>query len=166
MTLIFFSFTGMAQRIALSGSASIDPPKKFRKAQQSERSSLVTKRFGKTKFLAKSIQDPEKVYIVDDVILYINSTDVTAKTDALKELKVAFDDTFQGVKDYSSKIEKIGAKDVFVIDQVSEGLKLYRFTTINSYKNVVVNGFIQYNPGDEAKARTILEDLIKGLKFE
>nr|WP_068891082.1 hypothetical protein [Pedobacter panaciterrae] len=55
--LIFFSFTGMAQRITLSGSATIDPQKKLYKVQKSEISSLATKRFGKTKFLAKSIQD-------------------------------------------------------------------------------------------------------------
>lgn len=127
----------MAQRITLSGSATIDPPKKLHKAEKNEILSLVSKRFGKTKVLAKRIQDPDKVYVFEDVVLYINSVRVTAKPNALTDLKTASDDTFQGVKNYSSKIESIDGKDVFIIDEVSEGLKLYRFTTINSTGNVL-----------------------------
>lgn len=157
----------MAQRIALSKSATIDPPKKLYKLQKSEIPSLVTKRFGKTKYLAKSIQDnSEKVYLIDDIVVLINPVPITRQLGYLKALKYATDDTFQGNKNYSSKIERIGGTDVFIIDQVAEGLKLYRFFTVNSSENFVVTGLVQYKPGDEAKARTVLNDLIKGLKFE
>ena len=157
----------MAQRIVLSGSATIDPPKKFHKAQKSEISSMVTKRFGKTKYLSKTIQfSADKVYLIDDIVVFINSESMSRKPGFLKDRKLGFDDTYQNDKSYSSKIEAISGKDVLIMDMILEGLKMFNFTTTNSSEDFVVTGFVQYNLGEENKARTVLEDLIKGLKFE
>ena len=84
----------------------------------------------------------------------------------LAKLKSGIDDTAKGLKDYSSKIEKIGGRDVYVIDQLTEGVKVYRFRTVNRSEDIMVGGFIQYKSGDELKARKALEEIIKGLKFD
>ncbi len=156
----------MAQRIALSGSASIDPQKKLYKVQKSEISSLVSKRFGKTKFLAKSILDnADRVYMVDDMVVIVNSASMPRTQGFLKGRKLMFDDVGLKLSNYSSKIETVSGKNVFVINEISEGLKICRFTTVNSSEDFVVIGFIQYNPGNEIKARSVLEDIIKGLNY-
>lgn len=38
--------------------------------------------------------------------------------------------------------------------------------TVNRSEDIIVNRFIQYKPGEDMKARKVLEDLIKGLKLD
>ena len=167
LTLSLLCISCAAQKIVLSNTVSIEPPKKLLEADKNEISALVSKRFGKTKYLAKLIQNnPKKVYTIDDMVIFVNSDVVNNYPDFLKTYKMASDDVGLKIKGYSSKIENIGGRDVFVTDEVSEGQKLYRFTTVNRNEDFVVTGFIQYLPGQESKARTVLEDLIKGLKFD
>lgn len=167
LTLIIFSCSCMAQRIALSKSVSMSSQKKLHKADKKELSSLITNRLGKTKSLARSIgANPDNVYLIDDLVILVRSTSMPRDPGILEKLKSAIDDSARGFKDYSSKIENIDGRKVYVIDEVTEGVKVYRFRTVNRSEDIMVGGFIQYKQGDEIKARKALEDIIKGLKFD
>ncbi|RYE54805.1 MAG: hypothetical protein EOP48_11520 [Sphingobacteriales bacterium] len=164
---ITFSCSCMAQRVALSKSVSISVQKKLRKADAKELSSLVKNRLGKTKSLARAItSNQNNVFLGDDLIVLIKSIPIPKNPKILTELKLALDNSAEGLKNYTSKIENIDGREVYIVDQVTEGTKVYRFKTVNHSSDILVNGFIQYNPGDELKARKVLEDIIKGLKFD
>jgi len=168
-TFVIFSYACMAQapRIALSKSASLQPPRKMRKAEKQELSSLANTRFSKAKSLSRLIEGlQDKVYLVDDIVVLVNSGNATKEKGLLASLQRASDASGLNSKGYASKIEKIAGKDVFVIDHETEGLKLYRFTLVNPNEDFVVTGFVEYKPGQEVKARKVLEDLVKGFKFD
>jgi len=165
-TLVIFSYSSKAQRIALSKTANVDLPKKMVSAQVKDAKSLITQRFSKTKSLSNLVAtNLDKTYFVDNMVVMIKSASIPSEPGFLKTYQLAADETGLTINGYSSKIEKIDGKDVFVIDHISEGIKLYRFTTINSTEDQIVTGFVQHQAGDEIKARKLLEEVIKGLKF-
>ncbi len=81
-------------------------------------------------------------------------------------MKLALDDSGQHLPNYSSKIETIGDASLLILDEDFEGFKMYRFYGINSSGPGRVTGYVQYNAGDEKNARTVLENVIKGVKFK
>lgn len=167
LTLIIFIYSCTGRRIALSKSVSMATQKRLHKADKKEVSSIMTNRLGKTEGLARSIgSNPDNVYLLDDLVILVKATAIPRDQGILEKQRLARDDSARGLKDFSSKIENIGGRDVYVINQVTEGMKVYRLTTVNRSEDIIVGGFIQYNPGDELKARKALEDIIKGLKFD
>lgn len=152
----------MAQRIALSKSTTIDPPKKMRKAEKKEISTLINSKYSSAPSLKRQIEfSSDKLYMVDDIVVVVNSSEITRQTGKLKSMKTAWESISKGLLNTSSKIESIAGKDVFVIDMISEGFKLYRFTVVNKNEDFLVIGFVQFKPGDELKGRKVLEDIIK-----
>ena len=167
LTLTIIGCSCMAQRVAVSKSVSLSTQKKLRKADKKEITSLVTNKLGKTEYLARAItNNPDNVFLVDDLVVLVKSIPIPKNPKILTELKLALDNSAEGLKNYSSKIENIAGREVYLVDQVTEGIKIYRFRTVNRSGDILVNGFIQYKPGDELKARKALEDIIKGLKFD
>jgi len=167
LTFIILSCSCMAQRIALSKSVSMSTQKKLSKPGKKELSSLISSRFAKTEFLSRSISGhPDDIYMVGDIVVLVKSEVIKKTPGILKKQALARDNAGEKLKDFSSKIENIGGRDVYIIDQVTEGLKIYRFTTVNRSEDIMVGGFVQYKPGDELIAKKVLEDIIKGLKFD
>lgn len=171
LTLTLYSLASIAQQIALSDKAIMEPPKKMRKLSKAEIGSVASQKFSKTRFLLDNIKNsPNQMYQIDDMVIFINTSESSQTTKPihgyLKKLKLATDNVHHSDKSYSSSIETIGGKNVFIMNHIMEGINLYNFFTINKAEEFVVNGYVQYNAGDEVKARAVLEDVIKGIKFK
>jgi len=156
----------MAQRIALSKSATLEIPNQMIKVSKSNISKIASEKFGKTKFLIGTIKRyPDKVFTVGEMVIFVNSAEITQQKGILKVQKLASDDTSQHDKTYSSKIVAIDGKDVLVANRIVEGINLMTFTTFNPSENFCITGFIQYPQKDYAKAKAALENLISGIKY-
>jgi hypothetical protein len=170
LVLTLNSLVSIAQQIALSDKAVMEPPKKMRKLSKAEIESVANQRFSKTRFLIDNIKNsPNQMYQIDDMVIFINTSESSQTKPIhgyLKKLKLATDNVHHSDKSYSSSLEAVGDKNVFIMNHIMEGINLYRFFTINKAEEFVVNGYVQYNAGDEVKARSVLEDVIKGIKFK
>ncbi|MGY4383474.1 hypothetical protein ACVWYN_000493 [Pedobacter sp. UYP24] len=166
-TLIILSISCTAQRITLLDSVTLQLPKTMLKVSRENIPKLAAERFGKTKYIIRNIlYNPGKVYTVDDIVVFINSAKMPKEKGKLKVLKLGFDDNNENNKNYSSKIETIDGKDVAIINEITEGLNVFRFVTVNPAEDFCIIGFVQYNPKDYSKAKVVLEDIIKGLKYK
>ncbi len=165
--LAVISWTASAQRIALAGGASLQLPKKMLKASEASVRSLVKERYAAAESLTRLVgNNPGKIYMAGDILVFLNSAVIERDPKLLEKTKLASEDMEQQIKGFSQKIESIGDKRVLVVDHISEGIHLYRYTTMNEAGDLVVNGFVQYKPGQESTARAVLVGVINGISFK
>jgi hypothetical protein len=156
----------MAQRIALFKSTTLEIPGQMTKVAKSSVSKIASEKFGKTKSLKRIIKyNPDKVFTLGEMVIFVNSADIPQEKGVLKRLKIASDEVNERNKNYSSKIVNIDGKDVIVNEVIKEGFNLIRFTTVNPSENYCIRGFIQYPPKDYVKAKAALENIVTGLKY-
>ncbi|RZK22354.1 MAG: hypothetical protein EOO43_09715 [Flavobacterium sp.] len=160
------SYSCIAQRIVLSNSATIDPPKGMTKIPSKNISNTLGQKFAMTKYMSKAIKEHgDEIYTVDNMVIVVTSGRITREPGFLRRYKLALDETADFSSGYTSKIEMIAGKQVYTRQVIAESFNLYRFTAINSGEDTLVNGFIQFNESDRKRARVVLIDLIRGLKF-
>jgi len=164
---LLFSLVSVGQQITLSANATMSAPSTMKKLSSVEDSSIAANKFSKTKYLARNFANyPNSIYRIDNVLIMIIANSAKNSANYLQLLKTALDDTGHLLPDYSSKIETIGNTSVLVLNEVFEGFKMYRFFGVNSAGDGRILGYVQYNAGDETNAKTILENVIRSVKFK
>jgi|GEM_PF-2469050 len=163
---LLYSITSIGQTIELQDVASVTPPSK--KLIPISKDKIPE--FAKEKFRGKMVpydilNNSDDVYAVDDILVRVRAFKGPANPDFTKAKK-SFDILNNGVKGGASSIETIDNKVVYIMWIPDEYLGTCYFACINKHHNVTITGKLEFNAGDEAKARSVLEDIIKGLKFK
>lgn len=67
---------------------------------------------------------------------------------------------------YKSAVETVNNNEVLTLHYYKENIGSYTFFVTNSTYDQMINGKIQFNKSDEKRARKILDNLLKSLKFQ
>ena len=68
-------------------------------------------------------------------------------------------------KSYTSSIETIKNNKVLVVNQTAGNVGYYHFYCYDNKNSSAVNGRLEFNIADKAKATRILSDILNGVEF-
>jgi len=153
--------TGFAQQIEFANMASIKPPDRMQKMQQKEVLNMTRQNLGKHPSLQNFLNsNSDYVYKVDDITIFIK-TSPRQPSNKLNALKL----TMQSIGPAS--IETVdGKRFVLGLDSTKKDVVLYRFFCVNSANTVQVAGVVTADLKDKEKAKAVIYELIKGIKFK
>lgn len=159
--VLFLSITCIGQRLNLSNVASIELPPKAIKLDTQKMSEYAHQKFSKRPDLQRLFdRHKNEIYKIDDILLQINAIKLqVAAPDRANQLRMQL--THIG----PTTLENIDDKQLVINFDYYEGTMCYRFFYFNKPASVQAGGILQFNPADKDKARSILYNLIKRLKF-
>jgi hypothetical protein len=155
----------MAQRIELNDAISISPAAKMKKLSKSE--ALASDTFYKKSLVRSQMyHNPDNTYRIDDITVSLNSEKGKIDSNKLTDLKASYLYLSRTNKKNWATIESVNNRNVLIKYFESDDTAFFQFFTVNSSNTVIVVGQVEFNPGEQVKARVILDDLIKNIKFK
>ncbi|GAA4092537.1 hypothetical protein GCM10022392_13550 [Mucilaginibacter panaciglaebae] len=133
----------------------------MQKMQRSELLSITQQKLGKHPSLQSFFNNhPDDVYKVGNIMVLLN-TIPRRPSSKLKAEKI----TMQSIGPAS--IETVdGKRFALGLDSTKKDVILYRFFCVNSSNTVQVAGVVTADIKDKEKAKAIIYDIIKGIKFK
>ncbi|MDB5003599.1 MAG: hypothetical protein JWQ34_1824 [Mucilaginibacter sp.] len=160
ITCILFSITCLAQQMDLTY-ATINPPKGMVKMSSTDVLTFTTAHFKKNETLkAFVIKNAKDVYKVDNVLVLFNCQTRTPQDPSLAKTQEFLAPLG------TTTLTTVDDKQILVLLQNYEGVMVYRYFCTNKANTRMAAGLIQFEPADQAKAKGILEGLLKSVKFK
>jgi len=158
---IILCFTGFAQQIEFANMAAITPPSRMQKLQQTEVKRITEQKLGKYPSLQNFLNsNSDNVYKAGDITILIKTTP-KRPSDKLKAFKLGL----QSIGPAS--IETVDGKNFALgLDSTKVDVVVYRFFCVNSSNTIQVAGLVTADLKDKDKAKSIIFELIKGIKFK
>ena len=158
---IIHCFTAFAQQLEFANMASITPPDRMQKMQQKEVLNMTRQKLGKHRSLQNFLNNYSKdVYKVGDIVVLLN-TIPRLRSYKLDAQKILLRSTGP------ASIETLDGKRVLIgLDSTKTDVVVYHFYCVNSSNTTQVGGLVQADIKDKEKAKAIIYDIVKGIKFK
>ena len=162
-----YSLTTTAQKIALSNKININLPSKSEKLSKDQILAFVNERFKNDEIALTAAQNtnPDHTYVADNVLVTLFYGNKSVNENYLLQTKKGLDEMSRKDKSYTSSIETIKNNKVLVINQTAGNVGYYHFYCYDNKNSSAVNGRLEFNIADKAKATKILSDILNGVEF-
>jgi hypothetical protein len=154
----------IAQRIDLNDAISVSPTVKMTKLSKNEALSSNTF-YKKSLIRSQMYHNPDNTYRIDDITVSLNSEKGKIDPNKLLNAKTFYLYLSKANKKNWANIEIVNNRNVLIEYFEADDTAFFQFYTVNSSNTVIVAGQVEFNPGQQVKARGILDDLIKNVKF-
>ncbi|HEY9534094.1 MAG TPA: hypothetical protein VIQ77_06135 [Mucilaginibacter sp.] len=153
----------MAQRIVLSNIASIDAPVGMRKMDKSSVLGSSKLKFQARPDLQERInRHANNIYRIDDVLIELHVFNRMPEPGRAQSLRAMYASTFG-----PTTLENLDNKQIIItLDTLDHPADVYHFFCLNNDASIQAAGFVKFEPGDKDKARSILHDILKSMKFK
>ncbi|GAA4104945.1 hypothetical protein [Mucilaginibacter panaciglaebae] len=161
LSAIFFASICFGQQIEFANMASITPPGRMQKMQHSEVLNITHQKLGKHPSLQSFINDhPDNMYKVDNILVLVKTVPKSPSFKLETQRKL-----FQ--RSGSTSIETLGGKKFLItFDTTLNDIAVYHFFCVNSSNTTQVGGLVTADIKDKEKAKAVIYDIVKGIKFK
>lgn len=158
---LFFSVTCVGQRLNLSNVAYIELPGKMIRLDTQKVSEYSNRRFSKRPDLQRQFKRfKDETYKIENVLIQISAIKLqVADLNRANQLRMQL--THIG----PTTLESIDGKQLVISFDNYQGVMCYRYFYFNNSASIQAAGIVQFEPADRDKAKSILHDIIKRLKF-
>lgn len=158
---LLFTVTCFGQQIEFSNMASVKASSKMQKMQREDVLSTTGQRLAKQSFLRNYLNNnSNNMYSIDGIMILIK---VVPRTPSFKLQDQKL--TLQTLG--PANIETLnGNKFLLGLDTTNTDVAIYHFFCVNASNTTQVSGLITADEKDKEKAKAIVYDLIKGIKFK
>jgi hypothetical protein len=166
--VIMFSNVAMSQETSLKNIADID----IKGAKKIDFAKNKNSKIGKSKnsVISRTESNVGEVYELDGMNLFVNGASGEVKNNHLEEIDNVFKEMhgWRPGDPYDSKIETFGQYRVLVIGFEFDDDKMgrYSFFAVSKNNKKLLNGALEYELVDKAKAKEALSSFIKSIKFK
>jgi hypothetical protein len=167
IALLVYCNIANAQQITLNKDVNINLPKNTQKITKEEALQHVTKTFNNDKILYNSISRRrfDNVYKINNVLISLFTDNQKVNGDHLYLTKKGFDELFKENHTYSATLKSVNDYSALIINYSLVNVYYYRLFCYNKDNSKAVTGILEYNQSDAIQAKTILDELIKGIRF-
>ncbi|GAA4104902.1 hypothetical protein GCM10022392_33160 [Mucilaginibacter panaciglaebae] len=163
------ALTTFAQQIRLDKLGTVAVPKQMTEASRAQVNSFVQKKYNNKLPLDFMVNSASKVYFVDNILITVGYKQLPSSTngqDYLSNFKKVEDGAHSGYPSYSSRIETINGNKFIVCTRDSYPGRCIIINGLNESTLVRFDCSLQYASEDEAKAQSLVKEVLAGVKYK